>query len=63
MNKNIAIILSIAAILITLTCVGATVINSDGDMKQNTFDGIKINVPHELNLYKYLTDLKKIHME
>lgn len=36
MNKNIAIILSIAAILITLTCVGATVINSDGDMKQNT---------------------------
>ncbi len=25
---------SIAAILITLTCVGATVINSDGDMKQ-----------------------------
>lgn len=47
MNKNIAIILSIAAILITLTCVGATVINSDGDMKQNTFDGIKINVPHD----------------
>ena len=47
MNKNISIILSIAAILITLTCVGATVINSDGDMKQNTFDGIKINVPHD----------------
>lgn len=47
MNKNIAIILSIAAILITLTCVGATAINNDGDMKQNTFDGIKINVPHD----------------
>ena len=44
MNKNVAIILSIAAIFITATCVGATVINSDVDMKQNTFDGIKINV-------------------
>ncbi len=49
MNKNVAIILSIAAIIITVTCVGATVINSDGDMKQNTFDGIKINVPHDAN--------------
>ena len=47
MNKNVAIILSIAAIFITATCVGATVINSDVDMKQNTFDGIKINVPHD----------------
>lgn len=63
MNKNVAIILSIAAIFITATCVGATVINSDVDMKQNTFDGIKINVPHDPNLYKYPTDLKKIHTE
>ena len=47
MNKNVAIILSIDAIFITATCVGATVINSDVDMKQNTFDGIKINVPHD----------------
>lgn len=63
MNKNVAIILSIAAIFITATCVGATVINSDVDMKQNTFDGIKINVPHDTEFIQIPTDLKKIHTE
>ncbi len=47
MDKNIAIILSIAAIILTVTCVGATVINNDSEMKQDTFDGIKMNVPHD----------------
>lgn len=47
MDKNIAIILSVAAIILTVTCVGATVINNDSEMKQDTFDGIKMNVPHD----------------
>ncbi|WP_299521879.1 hypothetical protein [uncultured Methanobrevibacter sp.] len=59
MNKNVAIILSIAAILITITCVGATVINSDGDMKQNTFDGLKINVPQDADFIQIQNGFKE----
>ncbi len=59
MNKNVAIILSIAAILITITCVGATVINSDGNMKQNTFDGIKMNVPHDADFIQITDGFKE----
>ena len=59
MNKNVAIILSIAAILITITCVGATVINNDGEMKQNTFDGIKINVPQDTNFIQIPNGFKE----
>ncbi len=59
MNKNVAIILSIAAILITVTCVGATVINSDGDMKQDTFDGIKMSVPHDADFIQITDGFKE----
>ena len=59
MNKNVAIILSIAAILITVTCVGATVINSDENMKQDTFDGIKMNVPHDADFIQITDGFKE----
>ena len=59
MNKNVAIILSIAAILITVTCVGANMVNSDGDMKQNTFDGIKMNVPHDADFIQITKGFKE----
>ena len=59
MNKNVAIILSIVAILITVTCVGATVINSDENMKQDTFDGIKMNVPHDADFIQITDGFKE----
>ena len=58
-NKNLAIILLIIGILITATCVEATMIISDNNMKQNTFDGIKINIPHDAEFIQTVNGFKE----